>query len=192
MNRPTAILNQEHRTIEKLLDGLEQFALATLRTGALDFGTARRFVAVLEEFVEGRHHDKEEALLLPLVERRGVPGKLFRLACAVEDSEHEPETVRELELRCDDAERGDRGACTEFARCALGYCGRMRRHMTKEDLVLFPIAEAALLDTDRAALLEAFGRLDESDSARAGRERIRLLLRQPIDEPSAEPVVVRR
>jgi hemerythrin-like domain-containing protein len=161
--KPTEILSAEHRVIEQVLDCLARIAAQAQEQGRLDGGDAQAALEFLRTFADRCHHGKEENQLFPKMTERGIPRHVGPLAVMLSEHEAGRTHIATMAKHQDGAARGETPAVRTFADEARAYVELMRDHIAKEDHVLFPMAEAALRDEDRAAVLQAFARVEEHD-----------------------------
>lgn len=161
----TALLKSEHEVIERVLDMLEQSVRRIQSDQPLPDGFAVWAVDFVRNFADGCHHAKEENVLFPLLERRGIPRVGGPIGCML----HEHELGRECVKRM--AQAVDRGEWNAFAAAAADYAPLLRQHIFKENNVLFRLAEGCLSPEDDAdavarfqAAEEATGPSDHKDS----------------------------
>lgn len=157
MKDPIDELMAEHRVIEQVLSALEAAADRELALsfyeGAVDF---------IANFADGCHHDKEEGLLFPCLEKHGMPRGGGPIAVML----HEHDVGRACVARIRAAiSAGDRVA----ARSAAGdYADLLRQHIAKEDGVLYAMARQILPAAEIESLAARFEDVQDShgDSAR--------------------------
>lgn len=160
-------LVREHQLISALLGALCSYA-ARLRSAlppdAADF---QRFASTFRELVDYRHHEKEESILLPLLTRNGFAWSSGSLAEVRREHSHlrylmdviYQAAARELTWSLDERRK--------LADAAAAFVEFKRRHLQKEESVLFP-AVSRRLDASALAQLEA--ELSHFDEA-TGRNR---------------------
>ena len=68
--KPTQILSDEHRIIERVLDAVQRLALAPARQNVEHWQKALEFI---RGFADQCHHCKEEQVLFPALEAHGIP-----------------------------------------------------------------------------------------------------------------------
>jgi len=68
---PVEILKEEHEITEKSLDILEFFCRLCLDKVLVS--DVKELLEFFDQFVDKCHHTKEEDLLFPLIEKRGIP-----------------------------------------------------------------------------------------------------------------------
>jgi len=155
--KTTDVLKREHETIERVLRVL-CLAVAAVRGGRpLPAGFQPWVVSFLREFADSHHHGKEEQLLFPLLERRGVPRDGGPISCML----HEHDLGRQLvQVMAQPLEVHAAGA-QRFAAAADEYVALLRQHIFKENNVLFTMADRVCSPADDLEMLSAFHRQDQ-------------------------------
>jgi hemerythrin-like domain-containing protein len=167
---PVGILLAEHRAVEIALDGLEILACEFRESAEPREAEARELVAFLRHFADGCHHAKEEELLFPFLESRGMSRNMGPTAAMRMEHRIGAGLIRDMELGlyCRARDGGDEAGRRLFAAAAEAYVGLLRAHIRKEDHCLFGFADRVLDDTGRAPLAEAFRKADEAYRAAEG------------------------
>jgi hemerythrin-like domain-containing protein len=158
---PVDVLMAEHRTIERVLTAVEnRLADSTpgpfpyeFLTGALDF---------FRNFADGCHHAKEEELLFPLLEQRGIPRENGPIGCMLKEHEQGRDCLATVQTHLDAARDGSAEAVAAVRAAALSYVEMMRQHIYKEDNVLFQMAFRALSPADIEDLTTGFVKPDNA------------------------------
>ncbi len=153
--RPTEILSQEHRVIERVLDCLDVLAQRALKSNELDTRSAAEALEFLATFADACHHMKEENALFKRMEQRGIPSSVGPVAVMLHEHELGRSKIRAMRAALARCQKGEQ-AGREFAEPALEYVELLHEHIGKEDHVLFPLAEACFAEADRQAVLQAF------------------------------------
>jgi len=124
-------------------------------------------------FADRCHHTKEEDLLFPLLETKGLRGPL-----GVMLSEHSAgrRLIQELSEFADAYGNGAREAGPRWAAAARDYTALLREHIDKENNVLFQIAETVLTEAEQRDLVKAFDRLEEEKLGAGTHERLHALM----------------
>jgi hemerythrin-like domain-containing protein len=154
--RPTDVLRDEHRVIERVLDATEK----QVHSGRID---RRFFVEALDffrNFADGCHHAKEEDELFPVLESAGIPREGGPIGCMLHEHEEGRAFLRRVSDHLDRAVMGDAAAAKEVRDAATGYIRLLRQHIQKEDDVLFVMAEHALGSEEQRLLKQAFDRAE--------------------------------
>ena len=155
-SNPIGILEAEHRLIRKVVAGMVVLAEILEKGGEVQVATLEDIVEFLRTFADRCHHGKEEALLFPALQRRGVPAQGCPLGGLT--MEHQK----------------GRAMVGEFANSIRAYAGRepaakppliasLRAlttfypdHIWREDYLLFPLADRMLTAEDQSELMEKF------------------------------------
>lgn len=148
-------LGAEHRVIERVLLALE--LAAGQEVASAFYRQALRF---LTQYADRCHHGKEEDLLFPVLEARGLP---CEGPTSVMREEHD---VGRGHLRslAQALEAQDLAGLRDTS---LAYVALMRDHIYKEDELLFPMAQSVLRPDDDEALQAGFDRCDQALPERA-------------------------
>jgi len=161
--RPTEILSAEHRVIEQVLDCVEKIAEGAERRGALDAEAATASIRFLKTFADRCHHGKEEGQLFPAIGERGIPTRVGPVAVMLDEHELGRREIAAMESAVQSVRGNDPKALGLYVAHARAYVELLREHILKEDNILFPMAEAALSDEDRARVLAAFEKVESED-----------------------------
>lgn len=157
--RPTEILMNEHRLIERVLDALEA-ASTRLDAGqevrAGFFLDAADFVA---GFADGTHHRKEEGVLFGAMITGGSAARGGPIDMMLEEHEQGRAYTRAIRDSARALERGDADARRKLAASARRYVALLREHIVKEDEMLFPMADEIFTSERDAEILAAFEKL---------------------------------
>lgn len=154
-DRPSAVLRQEHRVIERVLDVLEALLDRHARGEPLATDALETCVTFFRLFADACHHAKEEDLLFPVLEERGVPRDGGPIGVML----YEHRVARGLVQRMGEALdrlEGDAPAEAEVERAGREYIDLLRQHIAKEDNVLFQIGDQVMSETDQRDLAASF------------------------------------
>jgi hemerythrin-like domain-containing protein len=127
-------------------------------------------------FTDGCHHRKEEDVLFPaLAERSSAAAG----AVSVLMSDHLAgrDAVRAVDRSLPDVDVDERDRELVAEHLEL-YSRLVRRHMAKEDMILFPLAELLLSGMEEEIVAGEFRRIEELGAGPDERERYRALARQ--------------
>ncbi|MGH7770021.1 MAG: hemerythrin domain-containing protein [Candidatus Binatia bacterium] len=152
----TEALKAEHRVIEKVLDALEKLARTAESSVLADWAKAIDFA---RNFADQCHHLKEEKLLFPALEERGIPREGGPIGLMLAEHEEGRGYVRAMAAALEAAAQDPQeliGARTTLRRKADAYIRLLREHIQKEDDVLFMLADGVLSGEDQKKLLREF------------------------------------
>lgn len=162
---PTQELTKEHDAVLVALQILEKVesALAVKQDEAREhLGQLLDFFKV---FVDRCHHAKEEEVLFPELERRGVKREAGPIGVMLMEHEAGRAHLRAISDGLERLERGEAGAPSVICDNARGYRDLLRAHIYKENNVLFPMADRCIPDDVAATLTDQF---DEIERDRVG------------------------
>jgi hemerythrin-like domain-containing protein len=150
MSRIVEMLQEEHRNIARLVDVLEQELSVFDRRERPDYEIFQAIIQYFKEYPDSCHHPKEDVVYRILKERNPA------VAGAVGDveSEHviEGERLRKFAQVVQDVLADQEMPRQTFHEAARDFIEHQRRHMAKEEKLLFPAALETLTAEDWAAI----------------------------------------
>jgi hemerythrin-like domain-containing protein len=152
---PVDVLMTEHRTIERVLAAVEA-RLAEAEGGPVPYEFLTQALDFFRNFADGCHHAKEEELLFPLLEQRGIPRANGPIGCMLNEHVQGRNYLAVVRANLDAARDGSSEAVSAVYDAATGYIGMLRRHIYKEDQILFQMAIRTLSPADVAELSAGF------------------------------------
>lgn len=164
----SATLREEHQVILRVLEVLETLLERHRRGEPLEAEALGRCLEFFRLFADACHHAKEEDLLFPVLEDRGIPNEGGPIGVML----HEHRMARSLVARMSDELEalaagggggggdggkggGDDGA-GRFEAVATDYLDLLRQHIAKEDQVLFPMGDGVMTAEDQQELAARF------------------------------------
>lgn len=155
-DNPIHLLTHEHHYILKVVHGLSAID-QNLEAGRQP-GIARLHgvVAFMREFADRCHHAKEEAILFPAMEGKGVPQDGCPLEGLLREHARGRERVGALAAAIDALERGDAAAPAALREAIAGIQQLYPNHIWKEDQMVFPMAERLFSAAELADLHARF------------------------------------
>lgn len=166
----TNVLMSEHRVIEQVLNCLEQLSVETMRTGRLDRTPAQQILEFFRQFADRCHHGKEEDLLFPLLETRGLSREGGPTGVMLAEHEAGRASLRGMATHLLQAAEGNATACQHFVAHARDYLDLLRQHIWKEENRLFVMASRVLSDTDQTQLLTQFHAIEQDEMGKGTHE----------------------
>lgn len=141
-------LEKEHDLIINLTNNIEKNSLKILDGEDVDVEFFRNVIIFIRKFADGEHHKKEEDILFKymIVELGDLANKLITNGMLVE---HDMARfyVRELEKYLDEYEKEKTQRNKLFIiNYAMSYAELLRRHVDKENNVVYTFANRALSD----------------------------------------------
>jgi len=157
---PIEVLMQEHRLIERVLNALEK-TLDSSESVPPPVEFLEQAAGFFRNFADACHHFKEEQVLFPELERRGIPREGGPVGVMLTEHELGRALVRTAAERLGEARKGDTAALEEAAGNLRQFIQLLRDHIFKEDNVLFQMARQVLA---RDELNEVARRFEQAES----------------------------
>lgn len=152
MNSATENLENDHIYILRLTDVMEQIA----QSDEPDILHIEKVVEIIRNFADGLHHTKEEEHLFPFLGEKGFSATQGPVAVMLHEHEQGRNFVRGIVENISLYRNGDRNAAGEIYLNMRGYAGLLRSHISKENNILFRMADRVLSEADHTALTEQF------------------------------------
>ncbi|MGB9846183.1 MAG: PAS domain-containing protein [Desulfotomaculales bacterium] len=150
------ILDHEHRLIEKVLEILQKEA-EKLKDNRGDPEVIAAALDFFSGFADGCHHRKEERVLFPLLEERGIPKEGGPIGVMLREHEEGRRLIARMR---EAAARKDRA---QLAEAAGAYVELLKGHIWKEDDVLYPAGKKVLTADDARNLVEGFEKIEKEE-----------------------------
>jgi hemerythrin-like domain-containing protein len=155
----TGILRREHELILAVADVLERLVDRVGEGSELDRDVAVRCVSFIRLYADLCHHGKEESLLFPELEQHGLPSDQGPIAVMLQEHEMGRGLVREMSGALAGTTSGD-DTTSVFTAAALSYVDLIRDHISKENTILFEMADNIVVGDDCRALCDRYVDVD--------------------------------
>jgi len=172
MTSATAVLRKEHEAILRMLDATEELALQIDRGERVSSQTLTEVLEFFQLFADRCHHSKEEELLFPLLEQKGIPRGGGPIGVMLFEHNEGRLFIRQMEVSANACARGVHGGAAHWARAARCYVELLRAHIAKENNILFTMAERMLTDTEQQELAVGFERIEEEKMGTGTHQRL--------------------
>ena len=162
----TAVLREEHQRILAVVDVLEDLFAAEHKetrdgsTATLDLDTIEKCVRFFRLFADACHHGKEEDLLFPELESRGMPHDTGPIAVMLYEHRVGRQHVAAMAASLEGARAGDPEQRARLLAAGRGYIDLIRGHILKEDNVLFEMADQMVDPPACMALCAAYAKVE--------------------------------
>lgn len=150
---PTQQLMEDHELILQVLDVMERSTQKIAKGEEIQFAHWEYFIQFAREFSDGLHHHKEEELLFPALVQAGLPSEDGPIACMLSEHEQGREYIRNIALALEQCQAGEKSARLKMIENASEYIYLLRQHITKENQILFLMAEKLLSISEKKKLL---------------------------------------
>ena len=166
--KATEQLRDEHEAAKLMLRILER-AAARLESGQdVSHDDLAQILAFITGFLDSCHHAKEEEHLFPALEEAGIPREGGPIGMMLKEHDMGRGYVEGMRDAIALYASGDRAAMPRIAEHAGRYVRHLAQHIEKENMVLFPMADAHLSPETQERLIKDFDRL-EHEKIGAGR-----------------------
>jgi hemerythrin-like domain-containing protein len=185
--KATQILMDEHRVIERVLTAMQ--TAATRVSQGVEVRPAFFINAALfiKNYADGCHHKKEEGGLFKAMKAAGVPADSGPLFFMLADHEKGRLFTREMRDAAEKWEKGDPSAKGAVVQNALGYVALLRQHISKEDNILFPMADRIIPPEQQEQVAADFERIEHEEIGEGLHEKY-LALAEVLEKESTQKI----
>jgi len=187
MSTATQVLRHEHEAILKMLDTAESIGESMARNEKIRPEVLSQILEFFRLFADQCHHGKEESLLFPLLEQKGMPRQGGPIGVMLHEHEEGRALMREMSEAVEAHNSGAEGAGARWARAARGYAQLLRSHINKENNILFVMAERVLTNDDQRQLVAQFEKLEVEKMGPGTHERLHAMMDELLSEFPARP-----
>jgi len=176
--KATEILISEHNVILRVLDALEEAVRSPDAAGPAFFTAAADFAS---GFADGCHHRKEENVLFKALERRGMPvngGPVGVMLLEHEQGRRLIRAMRQGAALWQDGQTSGRDAAVQ---AASQYILLLRQHISKENNILFPMADRFIPLDEQPQVAEDFEHVEHAETGEGIHEKY-LALAQALEK----------
>ncbi len=168
----TETLRHEHEAILKMLDATEEVARRLQANEPVGGEILDGLLEFFREFADHCHHGKEEEVLFPFLEQKGMPREGGPIGVMLLEHEQGRALVRGMADAAAAYRKGESGAGQRWANAASGYVHLLREHIDKENNVLFVFAERLLSSEEQARLARQFETIELEKMGAGTHERL--------------------
>ncbi|HBG06717.1 MAG: cation-binding protein [Geobacteraceae bacterium GWC2_58_44] len=161
----TQRLKDEHQLILRMLALLEKNAALTAQGSFHDYRFYLDGVDFIRNYADRFHHAKEEDILFEALIENGMPRENSPVAAMLMEHDLGRAFVRGMEEAAKRALNGEAGQDQAIATSARGYLELLREHISKEDDILYPLAERVIPEEKRDAIVAGYQRAEEKAAA---------------------------
>jgi hemerythrin-like domain-containing protein len=180
-----AVLLDEHRLIERVLDALE---IASSRLSRNEPVRPEFFLEAVEFFAgyaDGCHHHKEEEVLFGAMGGPDGPEAGGAVAMLLDEHQEGRRLIHDLRDGAKRLAAGDDSARRDITTSARRYITLLEDHIEKEDEMLFPLAEELLSSTEQDEVGRKVDRIVADERAAGSQDRYVALAEALIGEVGA-------
>jgi len=182
MATATDVLRKEHDAILRMLEVTEQVAEQLDRGEKVAPETLEGLLEFFRLFADRCHHGKEEELLFPALESKGMPRQSGPIGVMLSEHDHGRSLIQQMAQESAAYASGTSAAGGWWAIAARGYVQLLREHICKENNILFVMADRMLTGTEQQELVIAFERVEEEKMGVGTHERLHALMDKLVAE----------
>lgn len=157
MEEATKILSEEHERIKRVLTLIEKANEKIEKGQHLPPNFLPEILDFIKTFADSCHHGKEEGVLFPLLEKRGLPKANGPIGMMLLEHEMGRSHVKAA------IEATQKGETRNALGHLLGYTQLLREHIEKENTILYPMGNGVLTAQDQEYLKKRFDKIEEEE-----------------------------
>jgi hemerythrin-like domain-containing protein len=169
--KATEILMEEHRVIERVLNALERATNRLSRGEEVYLRFFNGTVVFIKAFTDGCHHKKEEEVLFPALVENGLSKDAGPVAVMLAEHEAGRRLAQGMRQATERFQAGDVRMREMLVQNAKAYISLLRQHISKEDKVLFPMADRVIPPIQQEQILMGFEKYDRDDRGEGMHEK---------------------
>lgn len=169
MNTATKNLEEDHVHILKLIEVMEHIT----RIDDPETDHLEKVVEIIKNFADGIHHIKEENVFFPMLAGKGFPASQGPVAVMLSEHVQGRKYVRGMEENIKLYKSGNKPSLNDVYLNMNSYAGLLKNHISKENNVLFRMADNVLSESDHNALLSKFADEEKKRSTTRSGEYIK-------------------
>ena len=191
MTTATETLRREHDVILRMLDATDEVIRRLNNGDRIEPGTLNGLLEFFRLFADQCHHGKEEDLLFPKLQQKGMPREAGPIGVMLLEHDQGRAFVRQMAQAAEEYAKGSPGAAARWTAAAAGYTALLREHIYKENNILFVMAERMLTPEEQDELARQFEKVEVEKMGAGTHERLHALMDQLTAELSKEKAAAR-
>lgn len=154
MNTATQNLENDHVYILRLTEIMEHVTY----DNEPDVNTLETIVDIIRNFADGIHHAKEEDIFFPFLANRGFSNSQGPVVVMLNEHQTGRNFVRGMSENISLYRNGNKAALEKIYFYMRSYAQLLQSHISKENNILFRMADKVLSDKDQENLLSEFSK----------------------------------
>ncbi len=155
-DRPTSVLKDEHQVILRVIAVLKQLVTLSESREQFEMEALGQCVEFFKLFADACHHAKEEDLLFPALESRGLPREGGPIGVMLHEHNIARQLTADMASALEAVRRDEPNGREEFHTAAHQYIELLTNHILKEDNILFNMGDRMLTEEDQTSLCSSF------------------------------------
>lgn len=161
MKTATENLENDHVYIIRLTEVI----MAMVENRSKEIGHFELVVELIRNFADGLHHAKEENLLFPLLGEKGFSPEQGPVAVMLSEHNQGRNFVRGALEGINEFKNGKQGELQSIYENLGNYATLLQNHISKENNILFRMADQVFSDEEQRRLLIQFGEVESNAGA---------------------------
>jgi hemerythrin-like domain-containing protein len=182
MPTATEILRHEHEAILKMISATEEVARRLERGEPVRPEILENLLEFFRLFADRCHHGKEEDLLFPLLESKGLPRQGGPIGVMLHEHDEGRGFIKQMAEAAEAYKSAPESGGRRWAEPARHYCALLRAHIDKENNILFRMAEQILSPAEQARLAEDFEKAEVEKMGAGTHQRLHAMMDQLLAE----------
>jgi hemerythrin-like domain-containing protein len=154
--KATEDLKQEHEGILLMLNIMEQISAMN----EPNIVHLAQIIDFIKTFADKCHHGKEEDLLFPKLIEKGIRKENGPIGVMLYEHEQGRKHIKDLSVSFENYKNGDKSAISGIKENLNKYIDLLRNHISKENNVLFKMADEVLSEKEQDSLFEEFEKIE--------------------------------
>lgn len=169
--KATEVLSEEHRVIERVIASLETGVRLLSQNEPLRPEFFIQATDFIKGFADGCHHMKEEGVLFKSMLDNGMSAENSPVAVMLYEHEMGRTYTRGLREAAIRLQKGDQSARADVISNATQYAQLLRQHITKEDTILFPMADHIIPENQHETVWDGFEHIEHEETGEGVHEK---------------------
>jgi len=157
MNTATKNLEDDHIYVLKLTDVMK----AVTRSENVDSENIGNIIDIIKNFADGLHHAKEENLFFPALEKKGFSAHQGPVAVMLHEHVEGRNFVKGISDNLELYKNGNKDSLEGIYSNMTGYADLLVNHISKENNILFRMADKAFSGEEQNNLLTDFEKVEK-------------------------------
>jgi hemerythrin-like domain-containing protein len=164
MKTATMNLEDDHVYVLKLTDVMRAIAGSEIP----EVNHVGNVVEIIRNFADGLHHAKEENIFFPALGEKGFSAQQGPVAVMLHEHVQGRDFVRGIADNLDLLKKGNKEAIAGIKQNMLGYADLLVNHISKENNILFRMADKVLSAEEQSILFTKFEEIEKNLPAGGG------------------------
>lgn len=172
----TDVLRHEHEAIVRMLDVSAVVADRLAAGTQVEPEILTQLLEFFRLFADRCHHEKEEELLFPLLERKGLLRAGGPIGVMLDEHTQGRAQVQRMTTAAEAYRNGDATGGRRWADAMRRYATLLRQHIDKENHILFELADRLMSSAEQAEMVAAFEHSEIEKMGAGTHERLHALM----------------